>query len=78
MVYILFPLLRYIPISKFSPLGPIFLIIKFLTIGPGSVIFPGIIGAVVFYLIQNYAQYKAAKRDCDRIPELQGKNFLFF
>lgn len=78
LVYILFPLLRYIPISKFSPLGPIFLIIKFLTIGPGSVIFPGIIGAVVFYLIQNYAQYKAAKRDCDRIPELQGKNFLFF
>ena len=78
LVYILFPLLRYIPISKFSPLSPIFLIIKFLTIGPGSVIFPGILGAVVFYLIQNYAQYKAAKRDCDRIPELQGKNFLFF
>ena len=78
IIYILFPLLKFIPTSTFGLFKPILMVFNFLTKGPGSVIFPGVVGAIVFYFIQNYAQLMAAKRDCDRVPELQNKNFLIF
>ena len=78
IIYILFPLLNFIPTSTFGLFKPVLMVINFLTKGPGSVIFPGVVGAIVFYFIQNYAQLMAAKRDCDRVPELQNKNFLLF
>jgi len=78
LIYILLPLLALLPLQHVPIAGPIFLVFKILTTGPGKVIFPGIIGAIVFYFMQNYAQYQAAKRDCNRDPELQGKSFLIF
>ena len=78
IIYVLFPLLKFIPTSTFGLFKPVLMVFNFLTKGPGSVIFPGVVGAIVFYFIQNYAQLMAAKRDCDRVPELQNKNFLIF
>ena len=76
IIYILFPLLKFIPTSTFGLFKPILMVFNFLT--KDIVIFPGVVGAIVFYFIQNYAQLMAAKRDCDRVPELQNKNFLIF
>ena len=72
------PIISLLPLQFIPVAGPIFQIFKTLTTGPGGIIFPGVFGAITFYFMQNHAQFQAAKRDCNRDPELQGKQFLIF
>ena len=50
IIYILFPLLKFIPTSTFGLFKPILMVFNFLTKARCNI--PGVVGAIVFYFIQ--------------------------